>query len=67
MDKKDSDQNLENNKPQEKKQEKDPDPSVLSFTKALYAKGMIPKNQVDAMEKFTKGEMDYGTMRSLCG
>tara|TARA_B100001758_G_C18225409_1_gene512467 strand:+ start:40 stop:243 length:204 start_codon:yes stop_codon:yes gene_type:complete len=43
------------------------EPEVLQFTKMMYNAGRIPKEQVDAMEMFTKGEMDYGTMRSLCG
>lgn len=43
------------------------EPEVLQFTKMMYNAGRIPKEQVDAMEMFTKGEMDYGTMRNLCG
>ena len=50
----------------ETKQER-PEPSVLQFTRQLHAQGIVPVEQVDAMEKFTKGEIDYGTMRSLCG
>ena len=50
----------------ESKEKKD-EAEILQFTKVMYNAGKIPKEQVDAMELFTKGEMDYGTMRSLCG
>ena len=43
------------------------EPEVLTFTRAMYSAGKVDKSQVDAMEKFANGKMDYGTMRSLCG
>lgn len=39
----------------------------LKVAKWAHAGGMVEKEQVDAMEAFVKGEMDYGTMRSMCG
>ena len=39
----------------------------LKVAKWAHAGGLVEQEQVDAMEKFTKGEMDYGTMRSMCG
>ena len=39
----------------------------LKVAKWAHAGGMIEKEQVDAMEAFVKGEIDYGTMRSMCG
>ena len=52
----------ENNKKESKKE-----PEILTFTKHFYNEGVIDKEQVDAMEQFVKGEVDYGTMRSICG
>ena len=53
----------ENNQTSKKKKE----PEILTFTKHLYNEGVVDKEQVDTMEKFVKGEIDYGTMRSICG
>ena len=39
----------------------------LRVAKWAHADGLVEQEQVDAMEKFTKGEIDYGTMRSTCG
>jgi len=52
----------ENNQNSKKKE-----PEILTFTKHLYNEGVVDKEQVDIMEKFVKGEIDYGTMRSMCG
>lgn len=39
----------------------------LKFTKWAQTAGLVEEDQVDAMESFTKGEIDYGEMRSRCG
>ena len=39
----------------------------LVVANAAHNAGLVKKEQVNAMELFTNGEMDYGTMRSLCG
>ena len=39
----------------------------LKVAKWAQTTGLVEQEQVDAMEKFTKGEMEYGTMRSMCG
>ena len=40
---------------------------VMTFTKKMHEIGRIDKEQVDVMQKFVNGEVDYGTMRSICG
>ena len=51
--------------------EQTPEPSqvgtIMEFTKELYETGRIEKEQVDVMQKFVNGEVDYATMRSMCG
>lgn len=39
----------------------------VKVAKWAHAKGIVDKDQVDAMEQFSEGKMDYATMRSLCG
>mgnify|MGYP001274857311 CR=1 FL=1 len=39
----------------------------LKVAKWAHANGIVEKEQVDTMEKFVNGEIDYGTMRSMCG
>ena len=39
----------------------------VNVAKWAHKKGLVPKQQVDAMQAFTDGKMDYATMRSLCG
>lgn len=39
----------------------------LKVAKWAHSVGLVEEEQVDAMESFTKGEMDYGEMRSRCG
>ena len=40
---------------------------VMTFTKKMHEIGRIDKEQVDVMQKFVNGEVDYGIMRSICG
>ena len=40
---------------------------VMIFTKKMHEIGRIDTEQVDVMQKFVNGEIDYGTMRSICG
>lgn len=40
---------------------------VLTFTEKMHEIGRVDKEQVDIMKKFVNGEVDYGTMRSMCG
>ena len=50
-----------------KNEEEKKEPEFLTFTRAMHSAGAVDKSQVDAMELFADGKMDYGTMRSLCG
>ena len=40
---------------------------IMDFTKKMHEIGRIDKEQVDVMQKFVNGEVDYGTMRRMCG
>ena len=40
---------------------------ILAFACTLHRHGYIPKEQVDAIEDFKEGKIDYGMMRSMCG
>lgn len=40
---------------------------IIEFTKAMHQIGGIDEQQVDAMQSFINGGIDYGTMRSMCG
>ena len=39
----------------------------LKVAKWAHSAGLVEEEQVTAMESFNKGEMDYSTMRSMCG
>lgn len=40
---------------------------IMEFTHSMHAIGRIDKEQVDVMDAFMSGKVDYGTMRSMCG
>jgi len=48
-------------------QNEDVEITPVNVAKWAHKKGIVPKQQVDAMQEFTDGKMDYATMRSLCG
>ena len=47
--------------------DKHDEPDVLKFARTMHVQGVIPKEQVDAVDDYVKGKIDYGMMRSMCG